>query len=203
MGQGTRYNNAQVVDGEAWNEKYAIAAATAALLKNVLVVGADGNKKVIADYDSSTAFSVTAKAACANFPKGSEVFDIQAKVIWKKTAVEGTDTWYYSTVGTLATSSGVATSTAAAATINEQSGVITTEALTTAGDADYTFTLTNSFITATSKVFVSVGKGTATAGAPAVAWVTPGAGSVVIIIRNTSPSVALNGTIEISFLAFN
>ncbi len=95
-----RYNNAQVVDGKAWNQDFSVAAATAALLKNVLVVGADGNKKVIADYDSSTAFSVSAKAACINFPKGSEVFDIQAKRTYRKTAAAGTDTWCYSTIWT-------------------------------------------------------------------------------------------------------
>ena len=116
-------------------------------------------------------------------------------------AVNGTAT--FATGKELKPASGTATSTTAAATINQQSGVVTTEALTTAGDADYTFTLTNSFIAATSKVFVSVGKGTATAGAPAVTWVTPGAGSAVIIIRNAEPATALNGTITISFVVFN
>ena len=92
-----RYNNAvSELGGIAWNQKYAVADATAALLKNVQVWVADGNEKVIADYDSATAFSSTAKTACINFPKGSEVFDIQAKILWRKTAASGTDTWCYS-----------------------------------------------------------------------------------------------------------
>jgi len=99
--------------------------------------------------------------------------------------------------------SGTATSTAAAATINKQVGKITTEALTTAAGATYTMTLTNSLIAATSAVFVSVGKGTATTGEPVVQFVTPAAGSVVILIRNVSAAGALNGTITIDFLVVN
>ena len=94
---------------------------------------------------------------------------------------------------------GTATSTAAAATINAQTGLITTEALTTAAAATYTFTLTNAAITANSIVLVTVGKGTATAGEPAVHFVTPAAGSCVILIRNDAAVAALNGTIKIGF----
>lgn len=86
------------------------------------------------------------------------------------------------------TGAGAATSTSSAATINKTAGQITTEALTTAGGATYTMTLTNSLIATTSIVLVSVGKGTATAGEPKIQWVTPAAGSVVIIIQNTHAS---------------
>jgi hypothetical protein len=94
---------------------------------------------------------------------------------------------------------GTATSTAAAATINAQTGLITTEALTTAAGSTYTMTLTNSAIAASSIVLVTVGKGTATTGEPVVQFVTPAAGSVVILIRNVSAAAALNGTIKIGF----
>jgi hypothetical protein len=96
-----------------------------------------------------------------------------------------------------------ATSTAAAATLDKTAGQITTEALTTAAGATYTFTLTNSLIAATSIVLVTVGKGTATTGEPVVQFVTPAAGSVVILIRNVAASAALNGTITINFAVFN
>lgn len=98
---------------------------------------------------------------------------------------------------------GTATSTAAAATINGQQGQVTTEALTTAAAATYTFTLTNASIKATSTVLVSVGKGTATAGEPAPHFITPAAGSCVILIRNDAAAAALNGTITINFVVFN
>lgn len=98
---------------------------------------------------------------------------------------------------------GAATSTAGAATLNTQSGQITTEALTTAAAATYSFTLTNALIKAASVVLVSVGKGSATTGEPAVHFVTPATGSCVIAIRNDAAAAALNGTITINFAVFN
>lgn len=107
------------------------------------------------------------------------------------------------TVTKLENSFGAATSTANAATINAQAGQITTEALTTAAGATYTMTLTNDFIKPTSAVQVSVGKGTATTGIPTVTWVTPAAGSAVIILQNIHASGALNGTISLNFSISN
>jgi hypothetical protein len=101
----------------------------------------------------------------------------------------------------VATSTG--TSTSSAATVNAQTGVITTEALTTAAGATYTMVLTNSYIKAGSVVQVSIGKGTATTGVPTVAWVTTTASTATIIIQNIDAAVALNGTIKIAFAVFN
>ena len=98
---------------------------------------------------------------------------------------------------------GTGTSTAGAATVNTQVGRVTTEALTTAAGATYTFTLTNSLIRATSVVMAIVGKGTATTGEPVVHFLTPAAGSAEILIRNVSAATALNGTITINFAVFN
>lgn len=95
--------------------------------------------------------------------------------------------------------SGTATATAGAATLNKQSGVITSEALTTAAAAAYTLTLTNSVVVATNKVFVSVDNGTNTQGIPVFSTATPGTGSVVIKVFNLHASEALNGTLKISF----
>lgn len=98
---------------------------------------------------------------------------------------------------------GTATSTVGAATVNTQTGVVTTEALTTAAAATYTFTLTNSLINANSIVLVTIAKGTATTGEPAVHFVTPAAGSAVILIRNDAAVAALNGTIKIGYVVYN
>lgn len=95
---------------------------------------------------------------------------------------------------------GTATATGGAATLNQTAGKITSEALTTAAGADYTLTLTNSFIAATDVVLCSVNNGTNTTEGLAINRVTPGAGQVVILVRNTHASAALNGTIVISFL---
>jgi len=91
---------------------------------------------------------------------------------------------------------------AGAATLNKAAGVVTSEALTTAAAATYTLTLTNSTIAATDQVLVSIGNGTNSAGSPELLTVTPGAGSVVIVIRNGHATVAFNGTLKVAFAKF-
>jgi hypothetical protein len=94
-----------------------------------------------------------------------------------------------------------ATASGGAATLDKLSGKITSEALTTAQDAAYTLTLTNSTIAAADTVLVSVANGSNTQGTTVVTKVTPGAGSVVIIVTNKHATAqALNGTIVVSFL---
>jgi hypothetical protein len=94
---------------------------------------------------------------------------------------------------------GSATSTAGAATINHNSGVITTEALTTAHGAEYSMVVTNNNLTATSAVVASVQNGTNTTNPVAISSITPAAGSVTIKVVNLHASAALNGTLIISF----
>lgn len=100
----------------------------------------------------------------------------------------------------LDTGTKTATATAGAATLSKDAGVITSEALTTAAGATYTLTLTNTSVAATDQVFASVQYGSATAGTPVVTRVTPGSGSVVIIVQNIHASAALDGTIKIAFM---
>jgi len=96
-----------------------------------------------------------------------------------------------------------ATATAGAATLSKQAGVITTAALTTAAGAAYTLTLTNTLVAATSLMFASVQNGTNSQGVPRVGLITPGAGSATIQVYNDHASLALNGTLKISFLLLN
>jgi hypothetical protein len=95
-----------------------------------------------------------------------------------------------------------AAATSGAATLNKNAGVITSEALTTAAGAQYTLTLTNSDIAAADQVMASVQLGSATTGTPTITTVTPGAGSVVIVVQNIHATAALNGTIKIAFVRF-
>ena len=97
---------------------------------------------------------------------------------------------------------GTAISTAGAATTQTQASVVTTEALTTAAGATYTFTLTNGLINANSVVIPVVGKGTATAGGLTPIYVTPAAGSCVVIFQNVTLA-AVNGTTKIFFFIHN
>ena len=73
---------------------------------------------------------------------------------------------------------------------------------TTAAGAAYTLTLTNTTIAAADQVFVSAQNGTNTQGWLHVESITPGAGSVVVVVRNIHASEALNGTIKLAFAVF-
>jgi hypothetical protein len=95
------------------------------------------------------------------------------------------------------------TATGGAATASAQRGYVTSEGLTTAGQASYTLTLTNTRIGASSLVFAGVENGTNTQGNPTVGRVkVTGAGTATIEIVNAHASQALNGTIIISFIVF-
>ena len=87
-------------------------------------------------------------------------------------------------------------------TINQPSGTITVGSVATAGLGTRTITLTNSFITANSKVFVSLG-GYGGTGIPLVYQVTPASGSVAIVIYNAHASVALSAAFDLDFLVVN
>lgn len=97
---------------------------------------------------------------------------------------------------------GTASATAGAATCSTQRGTITSEALTTAALATYTLTLTNTKVSTTSQVLVSPDNGTNTQGELSIQRVTPGAGSVVILLKNTHTSQAYNGTVKFNFVVF-
>lgn len=96
----------------------------------------------------------------------------------------------------------IKTAVAGAATLNKLSGKITSEALTTAGLAAYTLTLTDVKIAATDQILVSVANGTNTQGTLGVGAVTAGAGSATIVINNLHATQALNGTLVITFVVF-
>lgn len=105
-------------------------------------------------------------------------------------------------IGTGGLTAKSATASSGAATLNKQSGVITSEALTTAAGADYTLTLTNNDVFASDIAFASVQFGTSTTGDPGVLAVTPSLGQLKVVVRNHHASAALNGTIKISYLLF-
>lgn len=100
----------------------------------------------------------------------------------------------------LDTGTKTATATTGAATLNKDSGLITSEALTTAAAAEYTLTLTNSSVAAGDYVFASVQNGSNTVGPIYVTTITPGSGSVVIKVINGHATAPLDGTIKIAFL---
>ncbi len=87
-------------------------------------------------------------------------------------------------------------------TINQPSGTITVGSVATAAGETRTVTLTNSFITADSKVFVSLGDYGGT-GRPIVYQVTPAAGEVAIVILNVHSAAALSAAFDLDFFVVN
>jgi streptogramin lyase len=99
---------------------------------------------------------------------------------------------------------GSGTAAAAAVTVNEVSAIVTTEALTTAQNAIYSLTLTNSKIDTESIVLATVEDGTNTQGTPMIGQIKPGAGTCTIEVINKHASAeALNGTLKIRFVVIN
>lgn len=94
------------------------------------------------------------------------------------------------------------TASSGAVTLNAQQGLVTSEDLTTAQNAIYTLTITNSRIAANDLVFASVKNGTNTQGTPMIGRVAPAAGSLVIeVINKHATAQAFNGTVVVSFMA--
>jgi hypothetical protein len=93
------------------------------------------------------------------------------------------------------------TEAANAVTASGMAGTITTSSLTTAGGANYAITWTNTFITATSCIQVTLSGGTNTT-ENITLKAAPGAGTATLTIYNNTAATALNGTILISYLVF-
>lgn len=92
-----------------------------------------------------------------------------------------------------------ATSTVHAATLNTLSGIINTESLSTAVGSTYTFTLTDSAITAATGVQAAIySQSNVANGKMQLVSVTPASGSVVFVWKNLGPA-ALSGTMTIMF----
>ncbi len=93
------------------------------------------------------------------------------------------------------------TEAANAVTASGNAGVITTSSLTTAGGATYVITWTNTKITATSVIGLTIQGGTNTV-QNITFTVVPGAGSATLTIFNNTAATSLNGTILIGYTVF-
>lgn len=102
--------------------------------------------------------------------------------------------------GSILLDRGTATSTAAAATINKQSGVVTTEALTTAAASAYAFTLTNTRITTSSIVLVMLMGGTNTTRGIECRAIPANGSAAISLYNNNVAGTALNGTLIFGFV---
>ncbi len=102
--------------------------------------------------------------------------------------------------GSILLDRGTATSTVAAATINHQAGVVTTEALTTAAASAYAFALTNSRITTASIVLVMLMGGTNTIRGIECRAIPSNGSAAISLYNNNVAGTALNGTLIFGFV---
>jgi hypothetical protein len=107
------------------------------------------------------------------------------------------------TVTLSAPSTGVLNAVSGTATLNQSSGVITTEVLTTIAGATYTLTVGCPQAQPKSVVQASLGLGTNSTGDPTLNTVTPGTGVLTFVITNRHASAVLNGTLKVAFSVFN
>lgn len=93
------------------------------------------------------------------------------------------------------------TSAAGAVTLNAKAGIITTESLTTASQATYTLTITNSQVTVGDLVLGTIQNGSNTTGIPVLESVVPGAGILTVKIGNASTTTTpFGGSLKFSFV---
>jgi hypothetical protein len=86
-----------------------------------------------------------------------------------------------------------------AVTASGNSGVITTSSLTTAGGATYVITWTNTLITATSVISLTIQGGSNNATNNITFKCAPGSGTATLTIFNNTAATALNGTLLIGY----
>jgi hypothetical protein len=94
---------------------------------------------------------------------------------------------------------GTGTCVSNAVTINKMAGVITTEALTTAGGASQAIVLTDSVIAVGDIILVTLAAGTNTVKNITLQAVATASTGTITIFNNTA-ATALNGTLIINFL---
>lgn len=94
------------------------------------------------------------------------------------------------------------TAAAAAATLNARVGVVTLTGLTTAAGAQEALTITNSLVTATSGIIVTISNGGTNDARMTLEQVKPAAGSFVCNTQNNG-AAQLNGSCVVSFIVLN
>jgi hypothetical protein len=92
-----------------------------------------------------------------------------------------------------------------AATLNSESGKVTSPALTAIEGAGWVLTLTNSLIGAGSRIEATVGRGTGTAGYLIPVQVNAAAGGATIVVLNLAGQggATANGTYTVDFVVHN
>lgn len=97
---------------------------------------------------------------------------------------------------------GTGTTSSNALTLNKESGIITTESLSTAADASQVITITNNTVAANSRVRAGIqaySGAFSTNGIPVLNVDDVAAGSFKLVVSNAHSANALSGTLAIQF----
>jgi len=153
---------------------------------------------------SDNALSTVASTAGSGFTAGHVVTAADAAGTIQDSGIVGTNIVSKIAANTLTGVGSIilpkvnGTEAANAVTASGVAGLITTSALTTAGGAAYAITWTNTVMTATSSVLLTLAGGTNTT-KDITLEVIPGAGTATLTIYNDTAATALNGTVLISY----
>ncbi len=175
------------------------AADTAGTIQDGGVLGTAAAKAA-----SDNALSTVASTAGSGFTAGHVVTAADAAGSIQDSGIVGTNIVSkaaantFSGVGSIILPKVNGTEAANAVTASGVAGLITTSALTTAGGASYAITWTNTVMTATSSVLLTLAGGTNTT-KDITLEVVPGAGSATLTIYNNTAATALNGTVLVSY----
>jgi hypothetical protein len=173
--------------------------ATTAYVQAQTGIGTPGINQLTGDVTAGPGAGSVAATIAANAVVTAKIAD--ANVTTAKIADVNVTTGKLAnnavTPAKLAFGHGAQTAATGAATLNQGSGVITTEALVAA--TTYTLTLTNSLIVATSTVIAIASDATGAVVPPTVTSIVEGSATVTIVFA----MLALTGTFKIRFAVFN
>lgn len=154
---------------------------------------------------SNAALSTVASTAGSGFTIGDVITAADAAGTISDSGILASNIVRKDSTNTMAAGSSIVlakvngTEAANAVTASGTAGIITTSALTTAGGATYAITWTNTFITTTSVIQLSIMGGTNAATNNLNFKVTNGAGTSTLTIFNNTAATALNGTLLIGY----
>lgn len=155
---------------------------------------------------SNNALSTVASTAGSGFTIGDVITAADAAGTISDSGILATNIVRKDSTNTMAAGSSIVlakvngTEAANAVTASGTAGIITTSALTTAGGATYAITWTNTFITTTSTILLSIMGGSNNATNNITFKVTNGAGTSTLTIFNNTAATSLNGTLLIGYL---
>merc|ERR1711998_269466 len=155
----------------------------------------DGSTAIVTA--SATTFTATSGTVAVTATSAATLTAGTTMTLSAATAIDFSDSY----VKGFTTGTASVTSTSSGVTISKQAGSITSATAALVAGATDIFTLTNTYVSSTSLVFVTV-KESCTSGYVVVTDATPGSGTVSVTVFNAGAS-ACTSTYKLHFLVIN